>query len=298
MLKINNIYNKVFLGIIFSLSLTTAVYFLSGKRDRKEHSVAQMYDKDDLSACCLFAGHFINFGYWERSKEKGSITVSERIESQKNLYRLVAKALGISQGDRVLEVACGLGVGSVLVATEFNPQKIDGIDFSSAQISRAQKINSEFLQVNLDKISFQRGAAEEIPFAANQFEKLYSIEAVQHFEDLDQFAKEAHRVLKPKGSLAVASFFGTSEQSYSSLSPLIQTIRDGIDHATPIHQFEEILKKNGFVNVKVESIGKNVWHGFDQWTAQGELKNSWTRNWYKGYQNGFIDYYLITAEKE
>ena len=117
------------------------------------------------------------------------------------------------------------------------------------------------------------------------------------FESLERFAKEAHRVLKPGGKLAVASFFGTSEKSHSSLSTMIPTIKDEIDKATPVYQFEKTLKKNGFKNIKIESIGKNVWYGFDQWTAQGDLKDSWTRNWYKGYQKGLLDYYLITAEK-
>lgn len=59
-----------------------------------------------------------------------------------------------------------------------------------------------------------------------------------------------------------------------------------------------MLDKVGFKNIKIESIGKNVWHGFDKWISQqSEFKNTWNRNWYKAYQNNLIDYYEITAEK-
>lgn len=297
-------YLKIFGGVALSLSLATAAYFfylLSPTtpqfKGREERSIAEMYDHDDLSACSLFAGNFINFGFWEQPVKAGAISVAQRVDSEKNLYRFVIKKLGVDEEDKLLEIACGQGVGSVLAMTEFHPKEMHGIDFSKAQISRAKKINLDVIQENQGKIFFQEGAAENIPYDSNSFEKVFSIEAAQHFESLEKFAKEANRVLKPGGKVAVASFFGTSDKSYDSLSPMIQTIRDGIDKATPVHELEEILKKNGFKNIKIESIGKNVWHGFDQWTAQGDLKDSWTRNWYKGYQKGLIDYYLITAEK-
>lgn len=297
-------YLRIFGGVTLSLSLVTAVYFscLSSIttpqfKGREERSIAEMYDRDDLSACSLFAGNFINFGFWEQPVKAGVISVAQRIESEKNLYRFVIKKLEVVKEDKLLEVACGQGVGSALTMTEFHIKEMHGIDFSKAQISRAKKVNSEIIQKNVSKIFFQEGAAENIPYMSNSFEKLFSIEAAQHFESLEKFAKEANRVLKPGGRLAVASFFGTSDKSHDALSTMIQTIKDGIDKAIPIYKLEEILKKNGFKNIKVESIGKNVWHGFDQWTAQGDLRDSWTRNWYKGYQKGLIDYYLITAEK-
>ncbi len=297
-------YLKIFCGVALSLSLATIAYLFyfpsittTQFKGREERSVAEMYDHDDLSACSLFAGNFINFGFWELPVKEGMISVDQRIESEKNLYRKVVKKLKVIEGEKLLEIACGQGVGSVLVLKEFNPKEMHGIDISKAQISRAKKINSEAIQKNQNKIFFQEGSAENIPYASNSFEKIFSVEAAQHFESLEKFAKEASRVLKPGGRLAIAGFFGTSDKSHDSLSAMIQTIKRGIDKATSIYKLEEILKANGFKNVIIESIGKNVWYGFDQWTAQGDFKESWTRNWYKGYRRGLIDYYLITAEK-
>ncbi len=213
-------------------------------KGRKERSIAEMYDHDDLSACCLFAGNFINFGFWDQPINKGKISIAQRIESEKDLYRHVLKQLEVIEKDRLLEIACGQGVGSALALTEFNPREIHGIDFSKAQISRAKKANTKIIQKNPNKIFFQEGAAENIPYDSKSFEKVFSIEAAQHFENLEKFAKETYRILKPGGKLAIASFFGTSDKSYDSLSAMIQTVKDGIDKATPIYKLEEILKKN------------------------------------------------------
>lgn len=265
-------------------------------KGRYERSVAEMYDQDDLSSCSLFAGHFINFGFWERLLNEKKINLKERIESEKNLYRYVVNEMGISEFDKVLEVGCGQGVGTSLVLTEFNPSEIHGIDLSKAQISRAIKINQQLIKEKKEKIHFQQGSAEDLPFSTYSFDKIFSVEAAQHFSDLKKFASEAYFVLKPKGTLAIASFFGTRKASSKLLAPMIQTVRDGIDHIVSVHEFEKILKEVGFNNIKIKSIGEHVWEGFDRWTSQGDLKDSWTRHWYQGYKKHLIDYYLIIAE--
>ena len=78
---------------------------------------------------------------------------------------------------------------------------------------------------------------------------------------------------------------------------MVQTIRDGIDKVTPIGVVEGMLERAGFQCITIRSIGDHVYQGFDRWTAQGSLAESWTRNWYKGYKLELIDYYIITAAK-
>ncbi len=266
-------------------------------KGRYEQSVEEMYDADDLGSCCLFAGNFINFGWWNSYSPDLVISLDERLESEKNLYRLVLNHLNIKSVDHILDVGCGKGCGCILALEEFGPQKIQGLDISQAQIKRAKNIYQNFISNNSNKIAFMQGAAEKMPYENEIFDKLLSVEAAQHFTNLQLFVSEAYRVLKPKGKLAVASFFGTLDHSSSLLADLIQTIHDGIDHANSIIMFKEILEKEGFKNIEIINLGQNVWPGYDKWVSQGDLSESWTRNWYVGYQKGLIDYYLITAEK-
>ena len=59
---------------------------------------ARMYGPQDLSSLPLFAGGFINFGYWRGIPLDGELSVEQRISSQQQLYRLVLRALDVSSG--------------------------------------------------------------------------------------------------------------------------------------------------------------------------------------------------------
>ena len=83
----------------FLLLSTTVVMAITG---RVERSVEQMYDEDDLSACELFAGGFINFGYWNVPLKDGVISIEERIASEKRLYRHVVQNLNIEKNHRLV----------------------------------------------------------------------------------------------------------------------------------------------------------------------------------------------------
>ncbi|MDQ2790632.1 MAG: methyltransferase domain-containing protein [Actinomycetota bacterium] len=256
-----------------------------------------MYGEDDLSSMAIFSGNYINFGYWQ-AFTPGLISIGERTESQANLYRTVLRRLEIDPTDVVLEVGCGIAVGTVLALREFGPSAVYGIDLSPDQLDRAVRVNSELITQQPDRFVLQQGSALKLPHAGEKFDKCYSVEAAQHFEDLAAFASEAHRVLKPRGRLVVATFFMTRPTAAGELRRLIETIDSGIDVVSAIDSFRDDLLATGFVDVHVESIGEHVWHGWDAWMAQTEFKDGWGRNWLKAYHRGLIDYYLVTAAKE
>lgn len=258
-------------------------------------SIEQMYSSYDLSKWSLFTGGYTNFGYWKTVNKNGVISVYERLESEKNLYRLVLEKIGISNQDTVLEVACGMGVGSALIVEEFCPQSIQAIDFCVAQVERAKTLNKKFIENK--KLDFQVGFAEKIPFDSEHFDIVFSIESAQHFSSIDSFIKESYRVLKPGGRLALATFFATIQESSEAAASMIKTVKDDIDRLIPIEDVLKMLQENGFKNIKIESIGKNVWPHFDKWVSQSEFKDTWNRNWNKAYEQNLIDYYVITAKK-
>jgi cyclopropane fatty-acyl-phospholipid synthase-like methyltransferase len=257
---------------------------------------AAMYGADDLGSMAIFSGNYINFGYWQ-DFIPGRISVEERTESQANLYRTVLRRLEIDPTDVVLELGCGIAVGTALALREFGPSAIYGLDLSHDQLDRATRVVSELSAQESDRLVLQQGSALKLPYAAETFDKCYSVEAAQHFEDLAVFASETHRVLKSGGRLAVATFFMTRPTATDELRNLIETIDSGIDVVAAIDSFCDDLLAAGFVDVAVESIGEHVWQGFDAWIAQTEFKDSWGRNWLKAYHRGLIDYHLVTADK-
>ncbi|MGH3838282.1 MAG: class I SAM-dependent methyltransferase [Pseudonocardiaceae bacterium] len=257
---------------------------------------AAMYGEDDLSSLAIFSGNYINFGYWQ-DFTPGLISVDERTESQADLYRAVVRRLKIDPTDAALEVGCGIAVGTALTLREFDPSAVYGLDLSPDQIDRAARVNAELIAQHPDRLVLQQGSALELPFADEMFDKCYSVEAAQHFEDLAAFASEAYRVLRPGGRIAVTTFFTPHTTALDGLRRLIETIDSSVDVVLTIDSFRDDLLKAGFVDVGVESIGEHVWHGFDAWMDQTEFRASWGRNWLTAYNQGLIDYYLVTADK-
>src|SRR5690242_19021035 len=77
-----------------------------------------------------FWGEHIHHGYW-RGDESA-------VEAQENLIRELASRAEVSEGDRVLDVGCGLGGSSLLLAREYGVL-VKGISLSEKQVSAARE---------------------------------------------------------------------------------------------------------------------------------------------------------------
>ncbi|MEU6247236.1 class I SAM-dependent methyltransferase [Glycomyces sp. NPDC047010] len=257
----------------------------------------QMYGELDLGSLTLFSGSFINYGYWDAIAPDRDITLAERTASQAELYRQVLARLPTPPGVELLELGCGIGVGTALVAREYAAYTT-GLDRSKAQLARAADVNAEALKILSGRLEFQEGSVTDLPFPDASFDGLYSVEALQHVDDLAEVAREAHRVLRPGGHFAAATFFTTGDAPADApLADLIETVASGIDVLHPVDAFAADLDAAGFAQVAVEPVGDHVWHQFDRWIAQTEYRNSWGRNWLRCYENGWIDYYILSARR-
>lgn len=102
-------------------------------------------------------------------------------------------------GKRVLDVASGAGYGSALLAEVAG--EVVGLDRSEIAIQHASKT---YTQPNL---SFLRGEASKLPFAAGSFDLVVSFETLEHlsFENQELFLNEIMRVLSADGILLLST---------------------------------------------------------------------------------------------
>lgn len=254
-----------------------------------------MYGEHDLSSLAIFSGSFINYGYWTDVDPDRPIAVEERTASQAEMYRLVVSLLEPGLGERLLELGSGIGVGAALVAHEFGVI-VTGVDRSDEQLERARRTNAEALAGLADRLSFQKGSVTDLPLADNAVEGVYAVEMLQHVDDLAQVAREIRRVLRPGGRFATAGFFAPDDAE-SPIAEMIETVATGVDVIRPVGSFAADLDAAGLEGVSVASIGEHVWPCFDRWIAQTEHADSWGRNWLRCYENGWIDYYTVTARR-
>ncbi|MEY2226171.1 class I SAM-dependent methyltransferase [Streptomyces sp. BF23-30] len=260
--------------------------------------VWETYGPADLSAVPVFAGGFINFGYWEAVDLGQSLSQGDRIRSEQDLYRHVLDAVA-PEGGRAVEVGCGLGLGCALALEEYGPAAVTGVDIHPQQLQRAREANSPLLATQPHRLTFALGAAEDLPLGDAEFDCLYSVEAAQHFPDLTAFAREAARVLGPGGRVAVTSFFtveGAPEPA-KRLAGLLDSFASGLDIARPVSRLTDALTEAGFADVRVASIGPQVWPGWDRWLARLWAPGTWPRNFLAAWEQQILDYYLVTAAR-
>ncbi len=262
-------------------------------------AVRETYGPADLSSVPVFAGGFINFGYWRSVDLAGPVSVDDRVRSQQDLYRHVLDSLGPLTGRRLLEVGCGLGVGCALALREYDPAHLTGMDIHPQQLDRAHRANAALLDASPPRLRFVRGAAEDMPFADAEFDRVHSVEAAQHFDDLAAFARETARVLAPGGRVAVTSFFTPDDdpRHAARLAELLQTYADGLDVARSVTDLAEAFTRAGLTDARTASIGPEVWEGWDRWLSDQWEPGTWPRNFLKAYQEGALDYYVVTATR-
>ena len=101
-------------------------------------------------------------------------------------------------GRRVLEVGCG--TGNISLALARRGAQVWGLDASLPMLARARdKAEQERLA-----IGWVLGPAQQLPFAAQSFDGVCCILALDFMTDRDRVLQEMVRVLRPGGFLAAA----------------------------------------------------------------------------------------------
>lgn len=264
-----------------------------------DFNLAVAYEEQDMAETELFKGGYINFGFWDGINLDKEITEEERIETSKNLYREIINRANISNGNKILEVGCGRGYGASSLIKTFSDSQVIGMDFLRTQIQKACHFHQDILEKN-NGLVFVEGKAEDIPFCNDYFDSIISVEAAQHFRCIESFLLEAKRVLKNNGRLVFTTFFSKLEGKEEKLKELFPFFAQGVDQFMLIDSVCNRLKEIGF-NAHYESIGNDVWYGFDKWLEQTDHHDQWGRwgrHWLKAYHEGLVDYYIISAVKQ
>lgn len=242
-----------------------------------------------------FPGGFLNLGYWKRISPNCQTSLEQRIESQREMYRIVLERLDIHQNDSVLEIASGRGVGCALALEEFDPARVCGVDIMPIQIERSKSCNADALRKYPDKLNYRVGTYYNIPHSNESFDKVFSVEAFGYFTDIDACMRELRRVSRRPAVFSTACVFATSSD-IASEDWLHLFDRSGQATGFSASDVTTALAQHGFSDVNMETIGDSVWAEYREWTRKNfNIENPMPERWYRGYKEGLFDYYLISA---
>ncbi|HLX54151.1 MAG TPA: class I SAM-dependent methyltransferase [Aquella sp.] len=241
-----------------------------------------------------FKGDYINFGFWKDYNFNKIITIEERIQSSINLYLQIIDRLDIKKDDTVLEVGCGRGVGVIETSLQYPCKKIYALDINPVQLERS-KDNIYKVFSNSSNIELVHGSAEHTTLPDNSVDKIYSVEAAQHFESMQEFAREAKRILKQDGGVVFTSYFLKDNVSSDVLRETFPLINEKLENLTQPQQIFDWFMAAGFRNIKVIPIGEYVFYGYDKWIEEKGV-NPFSYEYYKAYKNGSIEYYIFVID--
>ncbi len=163
-----------------------------------------------------------------------SLQEAERLERKTDPYTVGRHLLtsGLGLGMRVLDVACGSGSVTRLMARIAGPHLVTGVDASEDRLNYAR------LQAAYDRldVDFKQGAAEELPFPDGHFDYTHARFLFQYLKQPEKVLREMVRVTRPGGRIVVADL----DNQLDALHPVGADVRDHL------HQALSILAKQGF----------------------------------------------------
>lgn len=178
-------------------------------------------------------------------------------EAVLNMNRVLANKAGIKANDKVLDAGCGVG-GSCLWLARKRHAKMTGINITRKQLERARKLADN--QGLSDMIEYKEASFLDTGFDDNTFDVVWGMEAVCYAEDKKEFLKEAYRVLKPGGKIAVADGFLNDIDPDPKHKQMLNDWLDGwaVPNLWGKNRFEQDLKDVGFKNIDFTDGSKNV----------------------------------------
>jgi len=127
-------------------------------------------------------------------------------EEHGDVVRQVLARLEVKPGEQVLDLGCGNGWATRLLARAAPGATAIGVDLSAAMVARAEERHSFTIRAR-----YEVAAIEALPFGDARFDRAFSMEALYYSPDLDQALREVHRVLKPGAPLdAVIDYYKES----------------------------------------------------------------------------------------
>lgn len=151
----------------------------------------------------------------------------------------VIRRSGVEHGMTVLDLGCGSGAFTTLLARVVGEQgKVYAVDLQAGMLDQLKRKLARAENLGINNVTIRLASAYELPFEDDFFDLVFMVAALQEMFDRGRALREARRVLKPGGILAVSEFMPDTDY------PLCSTTIG-------------LVQQEGFV---VESNSGNPWN--------------------------------------
>ena len=250
-------------------------------------------------------------GYWSApvawAPELGAATTLEQAQFAKR--EVVCRKLGLSAGERLLDVGCGWGSLVIHAALEHGVQAL-GVTISDAQAELAQQRVAEAGVQDLVEIRVQ-----DYREVAGEFDAIASIGMVEHVgeERIDLYAARLFELLRPGGRLLNHGIAKLDDFDTKDEGPFSErfVFPDGVP--LPLSRIILALERCGFAPRHVEGLQDDYAQTLRHWIARLDehydealelvgierlrVWRLYLRAARQGFETGWASIYQVVAEK-
>lgn len=182
----------------------------------------------------------LEFNEWAKAGRGQSMERGHRPVGEQAIEKM-----GVPDDGIALDVGCGSGWASRLLAERARRGRVVGIDISDEMIRLASETSNEF-----PNLTFQVASAEDLPFENGEFTHAFSMESLYYYADMSRALGEIRRVLSPGGLfITVVDLYQENKASHQWIEKLQVPV-----HLLSIAEYHSLFERSGFVEVQDQRI--------------------------------------------
>jgi SAM-dependent methyltransferase len=154
----------------------------------------------------------------------------------------------LKQGEVVVDLGSGGGFDAFLASAEVgNSGRVIGVDMTPAMISKAR---ANAVKGRYENVEFRLGEIEHLPITDGSVDVIISNCVINLSPDKPQVFRDAYRVLKPGGRLAISDVVASAElPAEMKNDPLLHA--GCMAGASLVEELEAMLRDAGFTQIRI-----------------------------------------------
>lgn len=168
------------------------------------------------------------------------------------------------EGKEILDIGSGIGGPTICLATKHGAGHVVGVDVEPSNVERAMRRSNKAGLAH--RVTFQVVEGSGLPFDDGSFDIVFSKDAIIEVADKAELMREAYRVLRPGGWIALSDWFRGSQAYTAEMEQFLNDAGPTLRMAT-LDETATLLRDTGFVEITVSD--RNAWY---QIQSKDELK--------------------------